>query len=345
MIITCKNRINLNFKTSKLLLDPKIIDPKADCIFISHGHTDHLPTSRRKPPSIPPIICSEATAKIFEERKGYSINHQSSFSNDEFSIVTAPNGHTYDSTVAVITDLETQKRIVYTGDINIENRAYMKGFKPIKCDILIIEGTWGDKNYTFPSFDEQVKQARNYVQNALANGHPVALLGYPLGKSQLLNYSFGDLCENRFSSNSIWKMEQIHKDLGLELFETKNMNSALLEKTSNKKEPWLLFYNHIGRRDVTLRNLKNQYNLKVVGFSGWAKNKEGYKIQMGADEAFTISDHSDYQSLLNIVKASKPERIYTVFGDAKQFARDLQKDGFNATPLVEGQATLESFFG
>ncbi|MHA1435034.1 MAG: hypothetical protein ACTSO7_14430, partial [Candidatus Heimdallarchaeota archaeon] len=118
MIITCKNRINLNFKSSKLLLDPKLIDPTADCIFISHGHTDHLPTSRRKPPNIPPIVCSEATAKIFEERKGYSINHQSSFSNDEFSIVTTPNGHTYDSTVAVITDLETQKRIVYTGDIN-----------------------------------------------------------------------------------------------------------------------------------------------------------------------------------------------------------------------------------
>jgi len=344
LIITCKNRINLNFKSSTLLLDPKSIDSKADCIFISHAHTDHLPTSRRKPSSIPPIVCSEATAKIFEERKGYNIKHQTSFSNEEFSIETVPNGHTYDSTVAVITDHETQKKIVYTGDINIENRAYLKGFKPIKCDILIIEGTWGDKNYTFPAFDKQVNEARNYIKNELEKGHPVALLGYPLGKSQLLNYSFGDLCDNRYSSNSIWKMEQIHKDLGLELYETKNLTNVLLERISNKNEPWLLFYTHSGRRDETLQKLKEQYNLKVVGFSGWAKNKEGYKIQMRADEAFTISDHSDYLSLLDIVKTSKPEKVYTVFGNSYQFAKDLQKEGFNATPLKEGQATLESFF-
>ncbi|MHA1354010.1 MAG: hypothetical protein ACTSR1_02400, partial [Candidatus Heimdallarchaeota archaeon] len=64
-----------------------------------------------------------------------------------------------------------QKRIVYTGDINNENRAYMKGFTPIKCDILIIEGTWGDKNYTFPSFNDQINLARNYVKNELTKGN------------------------------------------------------------------------------------------------------------------------------------------------------------------------------
>ena len=344
MIITCNNRINLDFKTTKLLLDPKKIDPKADCIFISHGHSDHLPTSKRKSATTPPIVCSDATAKIFETRIGYSIENQPTYINDDFLIETIPNGHTYDSTAALITELETGKKIVYTGDINIENRAYLTGFKPVKCDVLIIEGTWGDKNYTFPKFANQIKDARKYVENELRKGNPVALLGYPLGKSQLLNYSFGDLCKNRYSSNSIWKMEQIHKDLGLELFDTKNMTTALLERTSNNNEPWLLFYNHVGWRDKTLPKLKQEYNLKVVGFSGWAKNKESYKFKMGADEAFTISDHSDYLSLLNIVKSSSPEKVYTVFGNARQFAQDLQKDGINATPLEEGQSTLENFF-
>jgi putative mRNA 3-end processing factor len=320
------------------------MDHNVDCIFVSHAHTDHLPRSKRKPTITPTAVCSEATARLFFERMGYKIEQNNSWKNDEFEIKTFPGGHTFDSTVAEIINLETNENIIYTGDINIEDRGYLKGYEPKKCDILILEATWGDRDYKFPAFGKQIEKAKEYIQNELDKGYPVALLGYPLGKSQLLNYCLGDLCDIRYSSKSIWKMEQVHRELGLNLFETSELPHSIDEEKLEGKNPWLLFYNHVGNRDTTLGKLKAKYNLKVVGFSGWAKDLETYKYRMGADAAFTISDHSDYSSLLEIVKISNPKKIFTVFGNAHELARDLQKDGFNAVPMKEGQSTLDTFF-
>ena len=344
MKILCKNRINVSFESSEILLDPTVVKPEVSSIFVSHAHYDHLPKSRKKPLKVPPTVCSKATARLFKERIGYDLNQKDSWENDEYILEALPGGHTFDSTVAKITNKENGEVTVYTGDVNLEDRAYLTGFKPIKCNTLILEATWGDKNYRFPPYKQQVRLAREYIQNQLEQGNPVALLGYALGKAQLLNYSFGDLCEERFSSNSIWKMEQTHVELGLDLHPTKLLNNDQLDSNLGNSDPWLLFYSNSGRKDKTLAYLKEKYNLKVIGFSGWARNQERYKYQMGADAAFVVSDHSDYDNLLQIIKRSSPEKVFTVFGEANVLARELQKDGINAVPLKKGQATLESFF-
>ncbi len=325
-------------------LDPHTITQPSNFTFISHAHTDHLPMSKKKPSFSPLTICSKATARLFYERMGYQVNQKDSWTNDDFTIKTVPGGHTFDSSVAEITDLSTNQLIVYTGDINIEDRAYLTGYKPKKCDILVLEATWGDKHYQFPSFNEQINKAREYILSQIDRGYPVAILGYPLGKSQLLNYSLGDLCETRFSSKSVWIMEQIHKELGLTLYDTEKLPENLSEESNSLKQNWLLFYTHRSANDPILSKLKRKYNLKIVGFSGWAKDEENYKYRMGVDAAFIVSDHSDYSNLLKLVDKANPKKIYTVFGNAQELARDLQKEGFKATPLKEGQATLENFF-
>jgi len=342
--VICKNRINISFESSEILLDPQIIGSTASSMFISHAHYDHLPRSKKKPNIISPAVCSKATARLFQERIGYSLNQHDFWENDEYKLETVPGGHTFDSTVAKITDKENGNIVVYTGDVNLEDRAYLTGFKPFKCNTLILEATWGDKDYRFPPYEHQAKLAREYIQKQLDQGNPVTLLGYSLGKAQLLNYSFGDLCEERYSTNAIWKMEQTHKELGLDLHPTKLLANDKLDIGLESNKPWILFHNHTSVRDKTLAYLKRKHNLKIIGFSGWAKNQEQYKYRMGTDAAYVMSDHSDYSSLLKIIKQSSPEKIFTVFGKATELARELQKDGLNAVPLNKGQSTLESFF-
>jgi Cft2 family RNA processing exonuclease len=110
-----------------------------------------------------------------------------------------------------------------------------------------------------------------------------------------------------------------------------------------ENEPWLLFYTGSGRKDTTLQLLKKRYDLRVVACSGWARDNY-YKYRIGADQAYIISDHCDYGSLLTIIEQCQPGKIFTIFGSAKELAKDLQKEGFNAIPLVEGQACLDHFF-
>jgi Cft2 family RNA processing exonuclease len=318
------------------------MDPVAACVFVSHAHSDHLPTSRKKPKLPPTAVCSVATERLFFERMGYRLDQHLSWSNDDFTIRAVPGGHTFDSTVAEITNNQTNQLIIYTGDVNVEPRGYLEGFKPKKCDILIIEATWGDKNYQFPSFNKQIEHIRNYIQNELDKGNPIALLGYAIGKSQLLNYCLGDLCDSRFSTEKIWKMEQVHRELGLDLFPTDKLPNDFQEMSTDDG-PFLLFHT-LKANDPMLRVLKKKCNLKIIGFSGWAKNGEIYKRQMGMDAAYPISDHSDYRKLLEIIQKCQASKIYTVFGNAKKLARDLRQEGFNAIPLIEGLTTLDHFF-
>jgi putative mRNA 3-end processing factor len=56
---------------------------------------------------------------------------------------------------------------------------------------------------------------------------------------------------------------------------------------------------------------------------------------MGLDHAFVMSDHCDYIELLEFVKASNAEKIYTFHGFSQDFAYSLKKLGFDAEPVVK----------
>jgi putative mRNA 3-end processing factor len=64
---------------------------------------------------------------------------------------------------------------------------------------------------------------------------------------------------------------------------------------------------------------------------------------MGADYSFPLSDHCDYQELINLVQSVSPEMVYTVHGFATEFARDLKRMGFSARPLAAYQSSLSDY--
>lgn len=78
--------------------------------------------------------------------------------------------------------------------------------------------------------------------------------------------------------------------------------------------------------------MKEKYNTISVGFSGWACNN-GYKHMMGIDYALPMSDHCDYNELIQLVHKCNPKKIFTVHGFAREFARILNNMGYDASPL------------
>jgi putative mRNA 3-end processing factor len=53
------------------------------------------------------------------------------------------------------------------------------------------------------------------------------------------------------------------------------------------------------------------------------------------DYSIPLSDHCDYDELVEVVKKSGAEKIYTVHGFVEEFAASLSKMGFDAQPLRE----------
>jgi DNA ligase-1 len=66
--------------------------------------------------------------------------------------------------------------------------------------------------------------------------------------------------------------------------------------------------------------------------SGWAKDAEFARI-FGADATFDLSDHCDFDELLEVVERSGAEQVYTVHGYTEDFARHLRKRGIRASAL------------
>jgi DNA ligase-1 len=66
--------------------------------------------------------------------------------------------------------------------------------------------------------------------------------------------------------------------------------------------------------------------------SGWAKDAE-FARMFGADAAFDLSDHCDFDELLEVVERSGADQVYTVHGYTADFARHLRKRGIRASAL------------
>jgi putative mRNA 3-end processing factor len=47
-----------------------------------------------------------------------------------------------------------------------------------------------------------------------------------------------------------------------------------------------------------------------------------------------MSDHCDYNELINMVVQSGAEQVYTIHGFVDEFAEDLRKRGISAQPLL-----------
>ena len=308
-------------------------------VFYSHAHSDHIP---RKIPKTK-VICSSITRVLVEN---FVSNYEDgefyeSHSIDNTIFSQVPSGHIIGSTALIIDSPDN--KVIYTGDVSIRNKGFLEPFKPEKCDKLIIESTFGTPKYTFPRYDEVIKETQEQIQKYLEEGIPVVLMGYALGKAQMLYHSFSHLSDTNILHGSNEKINSLLAKNGIDgsitaLTYQDAKDGGLLEETNN----WILFSPLRSGRNEFNAFLKKKFGVKFFAFSGWAISPN-YKYQMAVDHAIPISDHADFSELIEICEKCNPREIYTVYGPKIQLAAELRKRGFKATPLSK-QTLLESFF-
>ena len=66
--------------------------------------------------------------------------------------------------------------------------------------------------------------------------------------------------------------------------------------------------------------------------SGWARDPDFARL-FGADATFDLSDHCDFDELMEVVERSGAEQVYTVHGFTEDFARSLRRKGVKAWAL------------
>jgi len=292
--------------------------------FVSHAHLDHLHNQRR---GSGVLIASKQTMEIAKLR-GFSIErYVEEYAN--FSMVDA--GHILGAKGLLFDD------VFYTGDISVRDRGFMKGALAPKCKILITECTFGIPEYVFPAIGKIVKQVNEIISDLYSKGKPVILLGYELGKAQILSYLFSHW--QPYYHDSVKKVNDLYREFGVPLNEslghTEAESRGLLEK-----KPWLMIAPNMSGRNTFVKHMKSKYDAITISFSGWAQSSRS-SFARGHDYSVPLSDHCDYNELIDLVKRCNPEKIYTVHGFVNEFAADLSKMGYDAQPLKEN--SLDEF--
>ncbi len=303
------------------------LDPShsVDCdfTFVSHAHVDHLHKRGRKKIRTQ-VLASKETALIAQAR-GYEIIDPAQ-EQDGFQLVDT--GHILGSRGLLVGD-----DVYYTGDISMRERAFMKAAKMPHARTLIIESTFGRPEYVFPPLSEVTHRTNKIISEMYDLGIPVILMGYTLGKAQLLTKLFGHW--DPIVHDSVAKINSVYSKLGVKLADGMTHLQAEEQGRLSKGTPWVMVAPLMSERSAFVMELKDRYSVVTIGFSGWAVGSR-YRYMMGLDYVMPLSDHCDYKELVTAVKQCRPNKIYTFHGFAREFAESLCEMGFDAEPLDNG---------
>jgi putative mRNA 3-end processing factor len=324
--VTANGGIQVETGGSRFVLDPKG-HVRADYTFVSHAHVDHMHAASKGER----VIASEETTELASAR-GYDLGKTTDAVE---GVELLDSGHILGSRAIRIAD-----EVYYTGDASGRARAFLGKCKTRATRVLVMETTYGTPEYAFPQTARLVKEVNALIAGAYDRGQPVVLMGYPLGKAQLLSYYFSSW-EPLFYHKSVARMNTIHMEHGVPLKPGRTFDPAE-DGESLPHGPWLMVAPMASARSRLMAHLKKRYGAILVAFSGWAV-RPGYKYSMGADYSFPLSDHCDYPELVKLVEAVSPETVYTVHGFAAEFAGDLRKMGFSARTLGPYQSSLSDF--
>lgn len=305
-----------------------VLDPShpVDCdfTFVSHAHVDHL-HRRSKKKIRTQVLASKETALIAQAR-GYEIIDPAQ-EHDGFQLVDT--GHILGSKGLLVAD-----DVYYTGDISVRERAFMKAAKVPHAKTLIIESTFGRPEYVFPPLYEVTHRTNGKISEMYDLGIPVILMGYTLGKAQLLTNLFSHW--DPIVHDSVAKINSVYSELGVKLVGGTTHSQAEEQERLSKGKPWVMVAPLMSERSTFVREMKDRYGAVTIGFSGWAVGTR-YRYMMGLDYVMPLSDHCDYKELLTAVKQCRPDKVYTFHGFAREFAESLCEMGFDAEPVGHGR--------
>ena len=296
---------------------------------ISHGHADHSRWGHKQ------YITHHSNIPIIKHRLG-DIQVTGKAWGDSFAINGVkfslhPAGHIVGSSQIRV---ESQGEVwVFSGDYKIENDGLAVPFEPIKCHTFITECTFG-----LPAFKWQPQQVvfqdiNSWWATNKSEGQTSVLFGYSLGKAQrllkFLDPDIGPIYTHAAVENmtAVLRQQVDFPNTRLITRETKKeelKGAIVIAPPSAHGSPWM-------RRMVPY----------VTGTaSGWMAFR-GARRRRAIDKGFVLSDHCDWEGLLEAIAETGANTIIATHGYTDIFSRFLREKGFDArteATLYQGES-------
>ncbi len=303
----------IHIKGTDLWLDA---NKKKDFCFISHAHIDHAARHNK-------ILATPKTAKLYQHRLGETESKILEFNKPAkirgAKVELFPSGHILGSSQILVE--KGGVRLVYTGDFKLRRCLTAEKIEIKKCDILIMESTFGLPHYIFPPRKKVVEKLVSFVKGSLSKKQTPVILAYSLGKAQEAMKILGNFGFKLSVHSSILKLASIYQQFGVKFKNCYRYYSGDLKGKVLLAPPWL----------KNSRMIENIPNKKTAMLTGWALDRDA-KESYGTDDVIPLSDHADFSELIEYVKKASPQKIYTLHG-FPEFVSHLKALGYDAERL------------
>jgi Cft2 family RNA processing exonuclease len=312
---------DLKIAGTDLYLDSR--QPRPLC-FVSHAHTDHLGLHGC-------AIATPATTALAHHRIGlsgatelpYDVAHLLA---DGTRIRLLPAGHVYGS--AMIHVARPEGTLLYTGDFKLRDCLTVPCAQPVEADHLVMESTYGQPFFRFPPWRTVAEELVERVDSALRDGRQPIVMGYALGKAQEATRILTDAGIPVTAHGAVFAMSQIHDKLGVQLGAYRRYAADDFHgpRALDLMQRGVLIAPPNVARSPFVTRFKNPLRIML---SGWSLLK-GAIYRYGVDHALPLSDHADFDELMELIDRVRPKKIFTHHG-YREFADILRGKGLDAT--------------
>ncbi|MGC8830343.1 MAG: MBL fold metallo-hydrolase RNA specificity domain-containing protein [Verrucomicrobiia bacterium] len=321
----------IHFPALGLWLDSRQSAGESEIVFVSHAHSDHISKHRK-------VVLSHATSRLMKERSRtkrveekleFFKKREFIYGKNSYYLTLFPAGHILGSAMVLIEAFGVS--ILYTGDFKLSGSLTSEKCVPCHADYLIMETTFGMPAYRFPQVDNVARQIIDFCRATLSEKKTPILLCYSLGKSQDVLTILGRGNMPVMVHNQVYKMTAVYREFG---YKFPGIEKLSVRKSKNK----VVIIPPQVRNKITQLYVNKPISLAAI--TGWAIDS-GAKYRLGVDAAFPLSNHSDFNELVEFVKIVNPRRVFTIHGFSSEFAVELNRLGYDAEPLEKsGQKWL-----
>ncbi|MGY8767327.1 MAG: MBL fold metallo-hydrolase RNA specificity domain-containing protein [Pirellulales bacterium] len=281
--------------------------------FISHAHMDHVAKHET-------TLCTAPTAAMLEKRVGMSnfkiLEYEKSIDFLDLQLTAHNAGHIFGS--AMLHVEEDGRSLLYTGDFRLSESATAGQVNLPQADTLIMECTFGKPQYRLPPRKETTEVLIEKVNAAFQVGATPVIHAYVLGKAQEVTKILTSAGIKVLQHPAIFEMSQLYQQYGCDL--------GSFELYQDRPKP-----NHaviIPPKSQKIHPLQGIVHKQTFSVTGWALGGEVLK-KHHADHVIPLSDHADFDELLEIVERVNPSTVYCTHGP-KTFVDHLKEQGHDA---------------